>query len=485
MESKLGLNKIFTSFNCKLIFLIIPFLNEIPLLMPVFNPLMKGGMFFAAAYIIYDLFTRRETFKMSFILPSIILIASIFIGTALNYSSPQLKMNIIELLYVITSLIVLLQVPENYTKEQCYKEIRIINFILIVLITITSVVSLIMYYSKITFEITYNNYTYRMGVYNGRLVGLFRNSIYPTAAIGTICGFVQLFVNREYYNLKSCAKNKLIVASIIINANVTLLQNSKGIFIGLLCAVFFVLFFVFAKYEKLYFIRKRPLPIQITAAVMGGGAGAAVVRLAALIGKKINYCILFLISFFSDKFSNNGEAYKKIGDNVKEYMERTVGEQYGMLTGRPYIWMTGLKSFLKQPLFGYGPYTLADTIRPYEGSTEQISHFHNILIHTLVSGGVIGLTAFLVITVCSAVVLIKSLWKNSSRKDYIAFVLMISMIVFMFVINMADTTILYMTKHSGFVFFIYLGYILALSGEKREFIFDRPIRILGEKIAKK
>ena len=60
--------------------------------------------------------------------------------------------------------------------------------------------------------------------------------------------------------------------------------------------------------------------------------------------------------------------------------------------------------------------------------------------------------------------------------DHTAFILLMSLLAFLLVINQGDTTILFMLKHSSFVFFIYLGYAVALAAPKKPSPLDAPAR---------
>ena len=71
-----------------------------------------------------------------------------------------------------------------------------------------------------------------------------------------------------------------------------------------------------------------------------------------------------------------------------------------------------------------------------------------------------------------------------SKGQKMALLFICAMLVFIFIINMADTTILYMTKHSGFIFFIFLGYAMALCNTEQTFKVDFPARWLDSLLGK-
>ena len=476
------MKKVFDNFYCKLFFIIIPFLNEISYLIPYVNPIMKLGLVLAAIYLVYDFFTRRETLKMNHITLMVLFLFAMGMGILLNMKVPAFKMNVIEFLYTGCSLLVLFQVSSDKTQKDIYREMTAINYILVSMITIAGIISLVLCFAKIQTTFVYHDYEYPVGMYNGRLVGIFRNSIYPTATIGIIAAMVQLCINRIYYEHKKNVINRLLIASGIINFMVFSLQASKGLLIGLFSSVFFV--FLMYWYKCCACRPKRLLRLsdkkRLLIAIPASGVMAGITYCVMWLFRTINTYIMLAFNMFFD--------HSKLEQgllNTQEYFDRHVSDAYGALTGRPYVWKTGITHFMQQPLFGYGPYTLANTIHPYEGSTEQLSHFHNIFVQTLVSTGSVGFIAFCALVVSMGAGLLKSLWTDNKRKDYMILVLASSMLIFLIVINMADTTILFMTKHSGFVFFIYLGYILALTGSDKKHRIDRPFFRLAEALGRK
>lgn len=460
------------SFYCKLFFIILPFLNEIPLLTNYTVSFLKLGIVWGGLYLLYDLFHERNTLKAPGIVPMTVLILAMTIGSAMHWQSALLKMNIIEILYTIITVGVLYPSP---SKGKEYQEMSVINSIFVTLVTVASLISVIMFFTKTQIEVEINGYLYRLGVFNGRLVGVYRNSIYPTALLGMFCAFIQLLINKTVLNTKKY--NKLLIAAIAVNAVAVILQNSKGLFIGFLGSA--AVFGFFAAYRILYQKSRTKIPGRIGASAVASGlsAGAGIGVLALL--RKVNVLLLNLIELIKNRFAEEPVSAEQIAQNVESFVQREVSTEYGALTGRPYVWKSGLKWTLQQPLFGYGPYTLANDIHPYEGSTEQLSHFHNVFVQALASGGIIGFAGFAYFTVCCICRLARTLFTDCKRRDYLPFLMICTMLSALLIINMADTTILFMTKQSGYLFFIFLGYAMSLSGENRQFRIDRPAQWLA------
>lgn len=522
-------NSIGNNFYCKLFFVLVPFLNEIPVLTPYVNPMMKIGLVIGALYILYDLFHDRNILHTACIVPAVVLILSVAIGSLMHRNSPYFRMNLIELAYTIVSLMVLFTAVAN-GKE--YKELSIINYLSVIGITAASAVSLYLVLKGVNFTCSFNGQEYSLGVYNGRLVGVFRNSIYPTAAIGVFCALIQIFINNAGQSKHRYWLNALLITSIVINTEVYVLQYSSTIYVSLAGAAFVFIFFVAHHMISRFMKKPRTLLSSVISFGLGGisvGATFASMSLIRNLNIRITDMIAQrkaanaaqsttptptappteppteppttmpdIIEDIIDPLATDPEFVEQITEPPFEhpviveqtkpspliFEERVVDERYGLLTGRPYMWKTGIKSAMEQPLFGYGPYTFSNSIRPFEGSTEQISHFHNIFVHTLVSGGIIGLLAFSLLALFCVCRLVKALFTQTDRKDYLPFAAICALLVFIFILNMADTTILFMTKHSGFIFFIYLGYAMTLVGAKKPFKLDLPAVLLDKLLSK-
>ena len=192
------LNILGNNIFCKIFFVTIPLLNEIPVLMPYLNSVVKLGLVLAVVYLVADLITNRQTLRTHFIVPISVFLFALFMGCLLNIRAQLARMNIISFFYTVSTFLVLFPVSRRKSEDQIRKEFSIINLILSVSITVISLISLVMFFAKIQTVYTFNGHSYRLGFYNGRLVGLLRNSIYPTFAIGFFCCLIQLMFNREW-----------------------------------------------------------------------------------------------------------------------------------------------------------------------------------------------------------------------------------------------------------------------------------------------
>lgn len=473
------LNILSDNIFCKIFFVTLPLLNEIPVLMPYLNSVVKLGLVLAVLYLAADMITNRQTLRMHFIVPIAVFLFALLMSCLLNIRSPLSSMNIISLFYTVATMLVLFPVSRRKTEDQVRKEFSIINLFLAVSITAISAVSLAMFFAKIQIVYTFNSYVYRLGFNSGRLVGLLRNSIYPTFMIGFFCCLIQLLLNREWGKKSKTADILLLIAA-LVNFLAFVLQQSKGLRIGFYCSAVMVGLVAAYQYLPAVLAKGRRLHpvLRSSGSVVAGGILSAVayglVEGAYTLSKSI--VIWFTIAQSEDVTGDHNE----IIDDVTDYFERDeISDKYGAMTGRPYVWSKGLSYFLEKPIFGYGTHTLANEVHPYDGSKEQLTHFHNVFVQTLVSCGIVGFIPFVIIVALSVLRVLKALFAPVIRKGFPVLMMSAAMIVFLIVVNMADTTILYMMKHSGYVFFIYLGYILHYCGGESSKL-DKPAVMLAD-----
>ena len=132
-----------------------------------------------------------------------------------------------------------------------------------------------------------------------------------------------------------------------------------------------------------------------------------------------------------------------------------------------------MEEFCKKPIFGWGPLSF-NTIKVFEA---PLRHLHNFIVESLAGVGIVG-SFFIFFFLISA--LVELLRKSFSRKfadDKYSNVIYtcIAMLIMFAVNSMAEVTILYMTRLSVFLFWLYLGYTITLLDDGKPSRFDKPL----------
>ncbi|MBT3319424.1 MAG: O-antigen ligase family protein [Clostridia bacterium] len=486
------------SFGVKLYFVIITGLAEVPYLSQYFVGTIKYGLIWALLVLVVDFFTERRFFKTKNILLFVLMLLSYIVTIILNYSV-ALTSNVLNYCYMILIFLVFYPQPKGADKKTiARKQMYILNYVLVVMITAMSIVGLIMFVMQFRELIEFNGLRFKVGFIDGRLTGIYRNAIYPTAAIGIIAAVMQL-VMRKLKGSKSKWITALLCLSIVINYWHVALSDSRGIIIGL--AVFLFAFALLALLQKL----KEKQKLNTTARTILSLALAAVLTVAfyysTILTRKYSAYIPALVNTTQTaQTAESAQAAQSSQTDVPSQtaqtpqppaltpidMERYAApDTYGVFTGRTLYWKYALDEVPKNPLFGTGPFYHSTLDTKIEGLFEKFSHFHNVFVHTLVALGIVGLLPFVLILALSLWLIIRFLIKSKNSKEYLMIAALLSFLAFLLTINLSDTTILLIIKQSGFIFWIYLGYTMVFADSGKPFIFNKPFIALDNKLSER
>lgn len=472
-------DRIFDPFNIQFYFIVCTFFVEIPLLMGYMGWWKVIGLVWAALTILYDLCTRRRCLESRGALLAFCLLAAYALTTLLvkfrypaGYHETYLDL--------FCSVIALLILYPPFEKERMGR-LRLLDRTMILLITLASAVGIGMFLLHVGgyFYSPINEYDYPVGFVSARLTGIYRNAIYPTPLIGVGAALI------EWVQSKKLWGRLLLALSLLINCWHILLSNSRGPLIALAAmGGFFALFLI-----------RRRLAGIVPWKAWGAGACAALVLAGALLGLAgparracgalpVALRKLVAVSSPFPSMPTQGKPFQlptEPAEIREDEMEREIPENYGTLTGRPAIWRQGWQFFLKEPVFGYGPYALKDEVRISATGTERLSHFHNILIQSLVSLGTVGTLFFLALLGAALFPLCVALFRRREDPGYPVLVGISALLFSLLLINMADVTLFFLSKNSEFVFWTYLGFALPLAGAK-PLGMDRPLQRLSRRL---
>lgn len=422
-ESKITkfMNKvIFNVLYLKIFFVITSFCMAIPIIKPYFEGLLKFGIIWGMAFLIRDFFTKRNVFKMDCIKSLFIFMIAYAISIIINYTS-RFSANVSTYVYNFIMVFVLFSNINKKNEERIIEEMKIINYIFIVLTFICSLISLILYAMEYSYELIGQGITYYIGIHNNRLFGIYLNPNCGLSALAICIGMLQFIIEKK--NIK--AVKAFIILTIIVNTLCMILENSRGIFISFL--VFLLTVFLLIAIRKSKNIKNIIKNIAIILVLM--------------------IIIISSVIFFKNFISL---------DRIEKSSD--------VLSGRTVVWQYGMKKIEQSPLFGSGPKTFAD--REVLRAGDKLNHFHNILIQSLVSTGIIGTFMFLFASVCIMVFIVKQYRKN--KKKSTVTIILIAFIVFSLINNLTEVTIMYIITPMTFLFWIYLGYLMVLvRGEEK------------------
>ncbi len=512
-----GLHAVMNPFLVQLYFIFFTFLSEIPLIMQYVQFWKKIGLVWAALVIVYDLLTERRCLKARFALPAFGLLIAYFVTVVINRTvyPAAFQSNYLDLFCSVVTLLVLYP-PTTNDPEKGMRRLGVINNMLFILTSIVALIGIGMFVVQYgaRFVSAINEYDYPVGFVDNRLTGLYRNAIYPTSFIGIAAAVMQLTRRPRHW-----WKMLLLCISIFLNFFHICLAYSRGIFIALAVFAAVIVMFLVKKQMSRY---GKPMWLRWGTGVLCAALSAVLVfGLIQVMRKGAAYVPSVAQEWLGiqmaepmpnpdepdpdepdpdepdpdepdpdvtdpDDPSSSTQTQPTNPNQTDKFshpitpidLDRYIPSTHGTLTGRPIIWRLGLSYFAKKPIFGYGSYSLQNAVRISETSQEKLSHFHNIFLHSLVSVGVVGSLFFFALIALVGCRIIRRLFVEDSTANDTLFIVLSAFFAAMLVINMADTTLFFLSKNSEFVFWAYLGYAMLLIKDDRPSRLDAPMRRL-------
>ena len=440
------------------------FLTEIPLLMPYTAGLRMTGLVWGALCLLTDLCTARRALHSRYVL-CILAFLLLFGVTVLLNRDAQPAANLTE--WVYTGLLLLVLYPDyacGGDKQRAARRVTAIALLLCVLTLIASLISLGMFAAQYSGSVTCDGTTYPVGFVNRRLTGVYRSAICPTAALGILAAVSQWHAADGQSRGRRRGWRAFLLCVAAVNWIELCLAYARALVIGLMAAAGMIAFFTVRSLAADRTRLRR----------LGAAALAAIVCAAAVYGgfRLVRKTVPYLPQLWQNVSGQIPESGPAVGPvNVERYTP----PGYGTLTGRTEIWEKGLRFFAEKPLFGHGAHTLSGQTQ-LSVSHEPLTHFHNIVIQALVSSGALGTLPLCVLFGGLLYTLLRRLvrCRRLTPPDRLCLYLT-ALLVFLFVANVTDTTILYMGRLAGCLFWSFAGYALILAGDAGPAQLDRPL----------
>lgn len=414
-----------------------------------------------AVCLIYDLLTSRKFLKAQGMFWLICFMIVFAVSVVINFKR---GFNLNAASWGYTAIALLLLYPDYYgkTKDRALFELSVLNNIFIAMTTVLSTVSIGMFLCLYHKEVFFGDQKYAMGWSQNRLFGLYSNTGYMITALALAITVLQVAVTKARGKKIKFLYGFFLCYTSLFNFMSMCLENAKGAFISLLAFVFVAVMFLVAK----QIFDKKKLSTVKSVAV---GALAAALSVAVLFGvitvsrKGLSY-LPSVYRSLGGEFYIDGDADTPSEEEPDEdeklvgvEIDRNIDESYGFFTGRTVIWKFGLEQFVQRPVFGYGP----QSHRDHFIVDNYLRHFHNLIIQTIVSVGAVGSVFIFAFFAAMIIYLFKNIFAHIKMNDkyYYVFVMLLAILGMFAVNSMAEVTILFITRFSMFLFWIYLGYI--------------------------
>lgn len=476
-----------------LIYAVVSIMWHLPMLGWLIDPLSKICFIWGAFLILWDLLTKRRTFKsINWALP-VLMIAFYCITILLNIKF-NFYMNIKHLVYLGISLIILYGQDREREPQQLKKLLYNLNRCIIIITLCTATVSLVMFILGISFH--FGESQFRQGFMENRLFGVYTSP--NTGALYSVFSVVAMLINSVIKNGKIKFSLLYIINGIVQLVYFSLTLSKGGLLTAIAFVAVFVLTYVFPKFmEK----RKRFATTLLSLVV-------CVTMISSLYGAMLGIrAVMSYVPGLVSEAIDIDISESDVDDNDKVSTEEDGKVEFDRIenserpdNGRFEIWMGGLKAFAQHPLFGYGDFKVSEgqTTRFDQsgfGKWEKIwmykheGNLHNIYVQVLTDSGFVGFVLFVVFAFLIAKKLTLYLIKSKKNtENYRIIALLFSIMGAMVANGLVESHLLYNRQDPfGIIFWVYTGIALVLaekyrgsdSQEKFVFVADTPLQVLN------
>lgn len=424
-----------------------------------------------AILLVYDLFTKRKFLKARGMFWLICFMIVFAVSVVLNYKT-GLNLNAASWGYTAIALLLLYPDSVDKTKERSLFELSVLNNIFIAMTTVLSTISMGMFICLYNKEVFFGDQKYAVGWSQNRLFGLYSNTGYMITALAIAIAVLQVAITKARGKKITFLYGFFIIYTSVFNFMSMCMENAKGAFISLFAFVFFFVMFSVAK--KIY--EKKKLSTVKASFV---GAFSAVLAVALLFGaitvsrKGLSYLPSIYHSLGGEYYVDGNDVTpdpvpeENEGNKITGVeIDRNISESYGFFTGRTVIWKFGLEQFKEKPIFGYGP----QSHRDHYIVDNYLRHFHNLIIQIIVSVGAVGSVFIFAFFAIMVIYLLKNIFIHIGKKDkyYYVFASLLALLAMFAVNSMAEVTILFITRFSMFIFWMYLGYVQVFADDDKK-----------------
>ncbi len=467
------LNTILNPLFAQVGFLSIILFTELPAITDHINPLIKFFIFWSLVVSLYHIKPILSLIKKDKLILALTVFA-VFYGLAavINYQS-NFRANVIEFL-LFSSIIgaSLASVTRLKKPQQIFKNIFAINTVAVTIITFVSIAALVAFSVNFGLKLVdLDGFSDIMvGFAGGRLTGFFRNASYASAVLGfSMAAFNLLFLKyqpKPYAASTTARLTVLFWVGLVANLLHVVLQNSNAIEIAFSVAIGF--FFMFVYRQKLYKANSKQKSLPTKSWAKLAVASVLVIGLSFFAIGKASQGLVLTRNFILTSTVADDVRQDEIED-IEDDLERSENAAHrGASNGRVELAILGLEAFKEKPVFGHSTvpaegYVIIDDIK------EKVLHHHNLLVHSLYAVGLVGTLAFALVGIRLAMAMLEYLFTKRPKNfnSYILVLALSTFLVFSFVNNMGDLSIIYVTKSLGVVFWYYAIYLNFFLGENK------------------
>ena len=150
-------------------------------------------------------------------------------------------------------------------------------------------------------------------------------------------------------------------------------------------------------------------------------------------------------------------------------MNDDVGGGIDSSNGRLTLWRDGFRLIKYSPIFGFGDRNIVSKAAEFTpGSSLEKQFVHNGFIHMLLSGGIVAVSIMMTLLVLIMINIVKIVFGNKRyNRGYYIYSIMSLLIGSLLITAVFLTEIFYQNSFMATVFWIYMGFVVALANDKK------------------
>ncbi|WP_165003218.1 MULTISPECIES: O-antigen ligase family protein [unclassified Enterococcus] len=446
----------------RIVNLIICLFYFMPSTFNITNIPMKIAFVWGSGIVLYEIFIRKNFFKMSYSFLLIVAILSFMVTILLNREHFLIP-SLYNLGYLLITLIVIF--PTDFSQSKETKKMKMLQFnnVFIIIVFFAALISLYQFVLLIAYHVPTGTpgLFARQGFIEHRLFG-----VYTSPNVGAMFGYTSIVLSLISGLIRKLTTKTRVFYGLnfIVQVFYITLSSSRGAQ-AVICSflILFVLLLSFSSFRKsiakVTSIKTRWLLSLLLLLLLYFSVGNTYAK---------DFLATVPISIEKEVKIVEPEKNEENTNPPKKVVLQHSDNDSEVSAGRFAIWKAAAKAMKTAPLFGYGEtdfYGNSDgrILNKVELSTSDQNelkrahgNMHNGFLQVFVSSGIIGFIFFYIFYACNLFNLIKAFLTN--KVDYVFLGIVLIFILSIFVDEMVEAHVLFNKRDViSIVFWYYLG----------------------------
>ncbi len=472
---KIGYVPKYNIFLNHVLFCYLYFINGLLYTMPIPNiwfasKASKVFFLWGCALLAIDFMTQQIGMKAYNAKMLFIFILLELVSVIINFNG-NLYRGIQDLIYNSIFFFILYSVLIDRTYDKQREIIYNFNNILIFILFVANIISIIMFFMKVSFSYEYRGIVYHIGIYSRRLSGI------VGANSGSLLGILSVVASAVNKQIKNNRIFKWIYRSNILVQFIFLsLSGSRGGFVTLFVILgVYLLFYKYKRYKRTFYYIVPCVAIILFWLIVGA---IGTYKCSTIIGEKLTEFANSTNNIISKEEQNSMFQIQKV--TLEKAVDRSKREA-DITTGRKDMWTAALKVFPRYAVFGFSNARLVDQMgnvyvdlpKDYLNETDMKAlkqangYLHNNYIQILLSVGILGFWLIGIFIMAALIRWYKLIVSIDEMNQKLFLVLLFCVLIGLMVNCFFESHLLFHQGDSiGIIFWFYLGIVNILSKEK-------------------